>query len=109
MIDQQQGKDAWSSWITSEKYVVFDPCGDVEFFSTLEKAEEYIKDMDLSDGIPDEFINGELAICKVVRRSALKITDHPGNYPKVDEYGDTIEWPHDPDFVWVGDIEMLEV
>ena len=78
--------------------------GAVGYFKTLEEAEEYCRDCcsDL-EWMPEEYIRGELIMGKVLKRSGLSVTETKDSYETPDD------WPHDPDFAWVGYIEMMEV
>ena len=50
-----------------DKYVVVDPMGGTDFFDTEQEALDYIDDMDFSDEIPEEYVDGQLIIAKIGR------------------------------------------
>ena len=111
-----------------DKYVVVDPMGGTDFFDTEQEALDYIADMDFSDEIPEEYVDGQLIVAKITHVSKYVVTDEKKNYPcilvpnsvahcsecsEADRNGKECEgaeeWPYNSDFDTVGKIEMEEV
>lgn len=111
-----------------KNYLVFEPMDhDFHYYETekeaLKAAADIIKDYDFSDdGIPEEYVDGELIVVKIIAKSKYTETDSIKNYaclknnekasecsicviPEKECEG-TEEWPHNIDFETVGDVEM---
>ena len=89
-------------------HMVYEPMnGEKTFFYSEEEALEFIKkelgDL-ISDGIPEEYVLGDLIVAKITHRSIFKITDEKKNYTDPEE-----EWPYGDEFDCVGDIEMEKI
>ena len=102
------------------EYIAYDAANhEFQFCETLKEAEEWlIEGTRSSEGIPNEFVDGECFIAKVTHVSAVKITDKKENYMCVrdddvpatcssceDSQGcdDGEEWPYENDVDWVGE------
>jgi len=82
-------------------HIVYEPMnGETLFFCSEEEALKFIKELDHSEGIPEEYVRGDLIIAKITHKSIFKITDEKKNYTDPEE-----EWPYG-DENCVGDIEM---
>ena len=101
----------------TSKFVAYDAAnGDLEYFDTKEKAEEWLTEND-SEGVSEEAESGDNWIAEIKWRSVFTIIDMKSNYhehtdePTEDclENCDKEEWPYDCDFDYVGNTTFEEV
>ena len=95
-----------------DKYIAHDEDnGESQIFETFEAAEKWlITDNDFSDGIPEEFEDGNCFIAKITHRTTMIITDEKKNYHEhtdsCPENCNEEEWPYQDDFDEVGKVVL---
>ncbi len=107
-----------------KKYVAFDAANhEWVFFDNITDAEKWlIGDYDWSEGFPEELIDGDYFIAKIILKSTVKVMDKIENYPCLlynraaecsgcdeKECEGTEEWPYDSDTEWAGDVKMVQI
>jgi len=61
--------------MTTKKFVACDPVrGEFLFCDTLEEAKAFLEEQDFSDGVPEEYKNGEAWVAKITHISNLVST-----------------------------------
>jgi hypothetical protein len=107
-----------------DTHIVYEPMNhEIYYFESEQKALDFIKKIDLSEGIPEEYNMGKLFMAKITHKSKIVIEDQKSNYvceknpdklAYCDECGNKDcdggeQYPFSNDFDFIGHIEMEEV